>query len=246
MMMVDGMGMVAGKPKIRLTDVSFRYGQQLVLDRVSAGFNGCALTAIVGPSGQGKSTLLTVINRLWEEIPGARADGRVEIEFEEGRVDISAGGYPLNQLRRKVAMVFQDPNPLPMSIFKNIAFPLKLRGEKDTQSIDTKVHAALAQAFLWDEVKDRLDTDARTLSGGQQQRLCIARALVLKPEVLLLDEPTASLDGKAGGVIEDLLLSLKSHCTLLVVSHYMEQVNRVADDVMEIANGRLGVDGPMA
>jgi phosphate transport system ATP-binding protein len=233
----------AKRPKIQLTDVCFRYGPRLVLDRINVGFEGRALTAIVGPSGQGKSTLLTVINRLWEEIPGARVDGRVEIEFDDGRVDIYANGYPLNRLRRKVGMVFQDPNPLPMSIYKNIAFPLKLWGEKEKQTIETKVQAALAQAFLWDEVKDRLDADARTLSGGQQQRLCIARSLVLAPEVLLLDEPTASLDAKAAGVIEDLLVRLKTHCTLLVVSHYMEQVNRVADGVLELAEGRLVPSG---
>lgn len=236
---MDHMSIAEERPKIQLKDVCFYYGSRRILDSVSVGFRGRALTAIVGPSGQGKSTLLTVINRLWEEIPGAKADGGVEIEFDDGRVDIYANGYPLNRLRRKVGMVFQDPNPLPMSIYKNIAFPLKLWGEKDKQIIETKVQAALAQAFLWDEVKDRLDADARTLSGGQQQRLCIARSLVLAPEVLMLDEPTASLDAKAGGVIEDLLLDLKSHCTLLVVSHYMEQVNRVADGVLEIADGRL-------
>ena len=224
-------------PKIQLKDLSFRYGQRLVLDRVSVGFQGHALTAIVGPSGQGKSTLLTVVNRLWEEIPGARVEGRVEIRFHEGRADIDA--YPLNRLRRKVGMVFQDPNPLPMSVRKNVAFPLKVWGEKDKAGIETKVETALTRAFLWGEVKDRLDADARTLSGGQQQRLCIARSLVLQPEVLLLDEPTASLDAKAAGVIEDLLVSLKPRCTLLVVSHYMEQVKRVADDVIEIADGRL-------
>jgi phosphate transport system ATP-binding protein len=126
-----------------------------------------------------------------------------------------------------------------MSIYKNAAFPLKLAGEKEKQKIETKVQTALARAFLWDEVKDRLDTDARTLSGGQQQRLCIARALVLKPEVLLLDEPTASLDAKAAEVIEDLISNLKSHCTILMVSHYLDQVRRVADDVMELVGGRL-------
>jgi phosphate transport system ATP-binding protein len=136
-------------------------------------------------------------------------------------------------------MVFQDPNPLPMSIYKNIAFPLKLSGQKEKQDIEARVHEALSQAFLWNEVKDRLDADARTLSGGQQQRLCIARALILQPEVLLLDEPTASLDAKAGAVVEDLLLSLKTHRTLLIVSHYMEQVHRTADSVMELVNGRL-------
>ena len=227
--------------KIQLSDLSFFYGRRRILDRISFGFRQNALTAIVGPSGQGKSTLLTVVNRLWEEIPGARVEGGVEIHLEGRRVAVNArgGGYPLERLRRKVGMVFQDPNPLPMSVFKNVAFPLKLCGVKEKSAVADKVREALSRAFLWDEVADRLDEDARTLSGGQQQRLCIARALVLRPEVLLLDEPTASLDARAGGVIEELLVSLKPHCTLLVVSHYMEQVHRVADAVVTLTDGRL-------
>ncbi len=225
--------------KIELTDLSFWYGNRCILDRISVGFAERSITAIVGPSGQGKSTLLTTVNRLWEEIPGARVEGRVDILFDNQLVNINSKGYPINRLRRKVGMLFQDPNPLPMSIFKNVAFPLKLAGVKDKQEIDSSVHASLSQAFLWDEVKDRLAADARTLSGGQQQRLCIARAMILKPEVLLLDEPTASLDIKAGGIIEDLLVMLKSHCTLLVVSHYMDQVRRVADCVMQLKSGRI-------
>ncbi len=230
--------MVLENIKIQLTDVSFHYGGQCALDGVNAGFADRAVTAIVGPSGQGKSTLLTAINRLWEEIPGARVSGTVNMRLDGTMVDIN-NGYSVNRLRRKVGMVFQAPNPLPMSIYKNMAFPLKLAGEKEKQTIEAKVQTALAQAFLWDEVKDRLHTDARTLSGGQQQRLCIARALILKPEVLLLDEPTASLDAKAAGVIEDLISNLKSHCTILMVSHYLDQVHRVADDVMELVGGRL-------
>jgi phosphate transport system ATP-binding protein len=230
--------------KIKLTDVSFHYGHRRILNRISADFSDQAITAIVGPSGQGKSTLLTTINRLWEEIRGARAEGRVEICFDGRAVDIYDGGYPVNQLRRKVGMVFQEPNPLPMSIYKNVAFPLKLAGEKNRSDIEDRVRAALTRAFLWDEVKDRLDADARILSGGQQQRLCIARALTLTPEVLLLDEPTASLDARAGAVIEELLLSLRSQCTILMVSHYMDQVYRVADSVMELADGRLIQSSP--
>jgi phosphate transport system ATP-binding protein len=225
--------------KIQLTDLSFYYRDRCVIERASASFFNHAVTAIVGPSGQGKSTLLTAINRLWEEIHGARAQGRVEIRFADRWVDINANGYPVNRLRRKVGLVFQDPNPLPMSIYKNVAFPLKLSGEKDKHKIEAEVKTALSQAFLWDEVKDRLDADARTLSGGQQQRLCMARALILHPEVLLLDEPTASLDAKAARVIEDLISNLKSHCTILMVSHYLDQVQRVADDVMELTNARL-------
>lgn len=227
------------KIKIQLTELSFYYDHRRILDRISAGFAEHAVTAIVGPSGQGKSTLLTVVNRLWEEIPGARVEGRVDVRFDDQWVDVCANGYPASRLRRKVGMVFQDPNPLPMSIFKNVAFPLKLAGEQNKREVEARVQAAMTQAFLWDEVKDRLDGDARTLSGGQQQRLCIARALILNPEILLMDEPTASLDAKAAAVIEQLLLNLKSRCTILMVSHYLDQVQRVADSVMELADRRL-------
>ena len=227
------------KTKIRFTDFSFHYGNRKVLDGISVDFAEHAVTAIVGPSGQGKSTLLTAVNRLWEEGTGGRIQGRVEIFFKGVPTDIYDGGYPVNQLRRKVGLVFQDPNPLPMSIFKNVAFPLKLAGRTDRQHVASRVQNALQQAFLWDEVKDRLSSDARNLSGGQQQRLCIARALMLEPEVLLLDEPTASLDPEAVEVIEQLLHRLKTTCTVLMVSHYMEQVNRVADRVMKLSGGRL-------
>lgn len=227
------------RDKIRLTQISFFYGRRLILDRIDTTFAEHAITAIVGPSGQGKSTLLTAVNRLWEEIPGARVDGKVEILLDGRMRNICANGYPLNRLRKKVGMVFQNPNPLPMSIYKNVAFPLKLAGKMKKQAIQNQVYEALSRAFLWDEVKDRLDADARILSGGQQQRLCIARALMLKPEVLLFDEPTASLDTSASRIIEELLLSLKSQCTILMVSHYMDQVHRVADCIMELAHGRL-------
>jgi phosphate transport system ATP-binding protein len=233
---------MSDKIKIELTDLSFYYDDRRVLDHVNAKFAEHAVTAIVGPSGQGKSTLLTAVNRLWEEIPGARVDGRVDIRFGDQWVDVCANGYPSNRLRRKVGMVFQDPNPLPMSIYKNVAFPLKLAGEKKEDEVEARVQAAMTRAFLWDEVKDRLDEDARTLSGGQQQRLCIARALILNPQILLLDEPTASLDAKAGAVIEQLLLTLKSRCTILMVSHYLDQVRRVADSIMELAGCRLYPD----
>jgi phosphate transport system ATP-binding protein len=225
--------------KIKLNDVCFSYGTAPILSHIRADFRACNITAVVGPSGQGKSTLLTVFNRLWEEIPGTRLNGEVKIRLGGQWVDVYTDAYPIDQLRRQVGMVFQDPNPLPMSIYKNVAFPLKLAGVKDKQIIAAKVCEALRQAFLWEEVKDRLKADARALSGGQQQRLCIARTLIMQPEILLLDEPTASLDAKACNVIEHLLRSLKTHCTIIMVSHYMDQVRRVADCVMELANGRL-------
>ena len=159
------------------------------------------------------------LNRLWESIDGAKMSGRVEIELGTGFENIYAGKTNLSDLRRQVGMVFQTPNPLPMSIYNNVAFPLKLKGEKNRRNISSMVENALKKSFLWEEVKARLNKDARDLSGGQQQRLCIARALILNPQVLLLDEPTSSLDEKSGRVIEDLLIELKTDCTIILVSH---------------------------
>ena len=215
--------------KIKVRDLSFSYGTHEVLKGVDLDIPSKCITSISGPSGQGKSSFLTVLNRLWENIDTARASGRVFMDFGQGFEDITAKKVDLPELRQKVGMVFQLPNPLPMSIFKNVAFPLKLAGEKDQKQVKARVVQALKEAFLWDEVRDRLDQDARRLSGGQQQRLCIARALILHPQVLLLDEPTSSLDETSVAVIEDLLLSLKKRCTIIMVSHYADQVRRIAD-----------------
>ena len=227
--------------KVELRNVRFDYGGAPILNGVTADFPAHCITAVVGPSGQGKTTLLMTLNRLWQEDRPTvgRLAGTVRIHLNGGLVDIYKDPYDLTWLRRRVAMVFQIPNPLPMSIYKNVAFPLKLAGEKRDHRMEERVQAALRQAFLWDEVKDRLHKDARELSGGQQQRLCIARALILKPEVLLLDEPTSSLDRRACEVIEALLAHLKESCTMVMVSHYLEQVRRIADRVMVMENGRL-------
>ena len=227
------------KAKIKIDGLSFFYGEQSVLNNITARFSENTITAIVGPSGKGKTTFLMTLNRLWESIPQARMRGGVEIRFGNRFFNIYEPSYPLHRLRRLVGMVFQVPNPLPMSIYKNVGFPLKLAGLKDRNHISMKVETALKRAFLWEEVKDRLTDDAFALSGGQQQRLCIARALTLEPEILLLDEPTSSLDAGTGTVIEELLLSLKSRCTLLVVSHYLDQVKRIADTVMELSDGKF-------
>ncbi len=225
--------------KIIVDHISFSYDSRLVLDDISGCFSERTITAIIGSSGAGKSTFLMILNRLWENISGARINGHVWVRFEDEYKDIYAYSCHLPELRRKIGTVFQSPNPLPMSIFKNVAFPLKLSRFGDKKKIFTKVETALRRAFLWDEVKDRLDQDARKLSGGQQQRLCIARALVLEPEILLLDEPTSSLDAKAGTVIEKLLTALKQNCTILMVSHYLDQVKRIADSVFELSEGKF-------
>ena len=168
----------------------------------------------------------------------------MEIKFDGTFRDIYDSSFSASRLRRLVGTVFQAPNPLPMSIYKNVAFPLKLAGVKDKSLVAHKVKKALQRAYLWQEAKDRLSNEATTLSGGQQQRLCIARSLVLEPEILLLDEPTSSLDPKASAVIEDLLLTLKTHCTVIFVSHYLDQVSRIADRIMALADGTFTEKGP--
>ncbi|WP_300459190.1 ATP-binding cassette domain-containing protein [Desulfobacula sp.] len=223
--------------KIQTKHLWFYYHGRTILENIQVEIEKNVITSLIGPSGQGKSTFLMTLNRLWENIDGARAKGSVDINFGNGFEDIYT--VPVSRLRRQVGMVFQVPNPLPMSIFKNVAFPLRLMGEKDQIRIAQKVRDALERTFLWGEVKDRLSEDARTLSGGQQQRLCMARALILEPQVLLLDEPTSSLDETSGRVIEDLLLDLKRTCTIVLVSHYMDQVKRIADNGLVLTDRQL-------
>lgn len=225
--------------KIKVRHLSFAYGENTVLKDLTLDIAALAITAVVGPSGQGKSTLLSIFNRLWEDIAGAHLRGRVHIHLNGAYQDIYHRSCSLPALRRQVGMVFQIPNPLPMSIYKNVAFPLKLTGESNKRQTRLAVERALKQAFLWDEVQHRLHEDARHLSGGQQQRLCIARALVLKPEVLLLDEPTSSLDAAATEIVEQLIMRLKKNCTIVMVSHDMNQVKRVADHGLTLSGGRI-------
>ncbi len=225
--------------KIKIEHLFFSYQDRFVLRDVNLRIAENTITAIIGPSGIGKSTLLMTLNRLWETIPGAKLRGEIEIKFQGRFQEIHDRNYPLVTLRRSVGMVFQTPNPLPMTIFGNVSFPLKLAGFRKKSEMGDRVEQALKRAYLWDEVKDRMNEDALRLSGGQQQRLCIARALILEPEILLLDEPTSSLDPKSGAVIEELLVNLKDSCTLLIVSHYQDQVQRIADAVFELAEGKF-------
>ncbi len=223
--------------EIRVADLNFFYRDRHILKDLSVSFERNAISALIGPSGAGKSTFLLTLNRLWEHLPEARMSGRVEIFLGGLWRNIYDRKLPVTDLRRRVAMVFQTPNPLPMSIARNVSFPLRMAGNTDRESVRQKVEEALKMAYLWEEVKDRMNEDARKLSGGQQQRLCLARALVLQPEVLLMDEPTSSLDSTATEVIEDLLLELKKDRTILVVSHYLDQVKRVADRVITFSDG---------
>ncbi len=222
---------------IRVKELGFSYGGRTVLNGLSLACDGNAITALTGPSGVGKSTFLTTLNRLWENFPDAAMTGMVEIRLGGVFRNLYDGSLPVTELRRRVATVFQTPNPLPMSIRRNILFPLKISGERRRGVMEERLERVLRVANLWNEVKDRLRDDARTLSGGQQQRLCIARALVLRPEVLLLDEPTSSLDRVSTDVIEELLVSLKERLCILVVSHSPEQVARISDRIIRFEEG---------
>lgn len=225
--------------KLRTKDLTFTYGKAVLFRDVSMKIPDHSITAITGPSGTGKSTLLTVFNRLWQEMGEGQVSGQALICLDGNWVDIYSKEIDISELRRRVGMVFQTPNPLPMSITANLAFPLQLVGRHSRKEITEKSYQVLEKVQLLDEVKDRLDEDARILSGGQQQRLCLARALMLRPEVLLLDEPTSSLDQKSCGKIEELLLELKSSCAIVLVSHYQDQISRIADQVFLLGDQNL-------
>jgi len=225
--------------KIRLHEVTLTCGNRPVLQQISTAFPAYRISAVVGPSGSGKSSLLLTMNRLWQELPDCRLTGRVEMLLDGIMGDIHSSDMTSEALRRRVGIVFQTPNPLPMSVERNIAFPLLLAGEQDKEKIHAVVEENLRLTGLWHEVRDRLQSPAMALSGGQQQRLCLARALILRPEVLLLDEPTSALDSRTAEVIEDLLLQMRQHCTIVLVSHHQGQVRRIADQVLTLADGRV-------
>ncbi|MBM9519973.1 phosphate ABC transporter ATP-binding protein [Desulforhopalus vacuolatus] len=225
--------------KIMVEQLSFSRGGRELLHDISMEVEENIVCAVTGSSGSGKTTFLALLNRLSEEEEGGVVCGRIRMVLDGKRVDIHRHLNP-SMLRRKVAMVFQNPDPLPMSIRRNIAFPLRLRGWKKGQ-IAERTEEVLRMAHLYEEVKERLDTDARHLSGGQQQRLCIARALAGKPEILLLDEPTSSLDSKAACKIETLIEELGKDHTVILVSHHEAQIKRVASRVWRMEEGRLSV-----
>ena len=199
-----------------------------------------AVTALIGPSGCGKSTFLKTLNRMNDLIPGVRINGSVYLDDE----DIYGTQVDVTKLRKRVGMVFQQPNPFPMSIYDNIAYGPRIHGIKDKDRMDGIVERSLRVAALWEEVKDRLKKSALGLSGGQQQRLCIARALAVEPEVLLMDEPTSALDPVSTMRVEELMVRLKSKYTVTVVTHNMQQAVRVADDAAFFLSGELIEAGP--
>ena len=213
-------------PIIEIADLSLSYGaDEPVLRNVQLTLERQSVTAIIGASGSGKSSLLRCINRLVELKPQVRITGDITLDGQS----IFAPEIDVTELIQRIGMVFQKPNPFPMSIFENVAYGLRLVGEKSTRVIEQRVEQSLRLAALWDEVKDRLDSQAGILSGGQQQRLVIARAIAVEPEVLLLDEPASSLDPISTLRIEELIYELKSRYTIVVVTHNMQQAARVSD-----------------
>jgi phosphate transport system ATP-binding protein len=217
------------------------FGASHVLQDIDLGIAPRAITAIIGPSGCGKSTFIRCLNRMHEVVPGARVSGTVLLEGE----DIYAPRVDPVEVRRRIGMVFQKPNPFPtMSVFDNVAAGVRLAGVHDRGVLNERVERALQAAALWDEVKDRLTKSGAGLSGGQQQRLCIARALAVEPEVLLMDEPCSALDPIATGRIEELILELKRDLTIVIVTHNMQQAARVADGTGFFLLGELVEFGP--
>jgi phosphate transport system ATP-binding protein len=225
---------------IRINDLNAYYGQHHTIKALTIEFPANQATALIGPSGSGKSTVVRCINRMHEEIPGARAEGSVKLDDTE----LYGPGVDVTAVRRMIGMVFQKPNPFPtMSIFDNVAAGLRLTG---TRSRDLKqlVHDSLRSVGLWDEVKDRLNEPGIGLSGGQQQRLCIARAIAIEPEVVLMDEPASALDPISMLKIEELVDELKSRYTIVIVTHNMQQAARVADSTAFMLEGELVEHGP--
>ncbi|MBW4622568.1 MAG: phosphate ABC transporter ATP-binding protein [Cyanosarcina radialis HA8281-LM2] len=212
---------------IQTERLSLRYGCKTAFCDVNLSIPVGCITALVGPSGCGKSSFLCCLNRLTDLIPCCQVSGKVRL----GKLDILNPKIDPIALRRRVSLISQKPNPFPLSIWQNIALPLKEHGLRNREEIDRIVEQSLRDVGLWDEVKDRLKDSALALSGGQQQRLCIARALALKPEALLLDEPCSALDPISSSVVEDLIVSLKHHYTLLIVTHNLAQARRIADYV---------------
>lgn len=218
-------------PKIKVGGLNFYYGARQVLHGINLDIPEKKITALIGPSGCGKSTFLRSLNRMYEIVRYARAEGDLRLDGEN-ILDMDVA-----QLRRRVGMVFQKSNPFPKTIFENVAYGLRVNGWKG--SLADLVEASLVRAALWEEVKDQLQKSAYALSGGQQQRLCIARALAVEPEVLLLDEPCSALDPIATAKIEDLLFTLKKFCTIVIVTHNMQQAARVADYTGFFLMGKL-------
>jgi phosphate transport system ATP-binding protein len=227
--------------KIEVEGLSFYYGQSRALTDIHLSIRANLVTALIGPSGCGKSTFLRALNRMNDIVPGARVEGRVTLDGQ----DVYGPGMDVVSLRRKVGMVFQKSNPFPKSIFENVAYGLRLNGlAKSRGELAGLVEDSMRAAAIWEEVKDRLHDSALMLSGGQQQRLCIARALAIRPDVLLMDEPASALDPIATQRIEELIYELKRQYTIVIVTHNMQQAARVSDHTAFFWLGKLVEFGP--
>src|ERR1700704_1273160 len=210
---------------IQIENFSFYYGKTHTLKSIMMGIGSKEVTSIIGPSGCGKSTLLRCFNRMNDLIGGVRIEGKIRI----GGQDINSSEVDVIELRKRVGMVFQKSNPFPKSIYENVAYGLRLQGLSRKAELDPAIEQSLRQAALWEEVKDRLHTSGLGLSGGQQQRLCIARAIAIQPEIILMDEPASALDPLATARIEELILELKKDFTIVIVTHNMQQAARISD-----------------
>ena len=224
--------------KINVTNMNLHYGDFHALKNINIDIPENQICAMIGPSGCGKSTFLKSINRMNDLVEGCKIDGQMQLRGENGFEDIY-GDMDVNHLRKRVGMVFQQPNPFPMSIYDNIAYGPRTHGIKNRHKLDAIVEKALKQAAIWEEVKDRLNKSALGLSGGQQQRLCIARALAVEPEVILMDEPTSALDPISTSRIEDLAIELKKEYTIVMVTHNMQQATRISDKTAFFLLGEL-------
>ena len=226
---------MSNKIKVKVENLNLYYGENHALKDVNRDIQENAVTAFIGPSGCGKSTFLKTLNRMNDLVDGVRIDGKVLLDGE----DIYEPGVDTTILRKKVGMVFQQPNPFPMSIYDNIAYGPRVHGIRDKKRLDQIVEESLRGAAIFDEVKDRLKKSAMGLSGGQQQRICIARALAVQPEVLLMDEPTSALDPISTAKIEELMEDLKKKYTVIVVTHNMQQATRVSDQTAFFLVGEM-------
>ncbi len=226
--------------KARVEKLSFWYGEGLALRDVSLDIHQGEILALIGPSGCGKTTLLRCFNRMHDLYPGLRYEGRIEMAVKDDfNVDLLDADVDPIDVRLRVGMVFQKPNPFPKSIFENVAYGLRIRGIRNATEVRDRVEAARRRAAVWDEVANRLDTVATRLSGGQQQRLCIARALAMEPEILLFDEPTSALDPISTAKVEELMVSLRGETTTIVVTHNMAQARRISDRTGFLYMGEL-------
>ena len=218
---------------MNVKDLDLYYGDFQALHNINLDIRENEILSFIGPSGCGKSTLLKCLNRMNDLVVACRIEGEITLDGE----DIYAKNYDVNKLRKRVGMVFQQPNPFPMSIYENIAYGPKTHGIKNKTELDEIVESSLKQAAIWDEVKDDLKKSALSISGGQQQRLCIARAIAVNPEVILMDEPTSALDPISTGKIEDLAQELKEQYTIVMVTHNMQQASRISDKTAFFLHG---------